>query len=83
MWSGPTTIGVNAPDDFLVNHIVSGTPVVNGIACIHQDSDLTNLIYDLEMNPLILPLTPAPSNFIGKYFNHFHSPILIDCCISL
>ena len=65
-WSGPATIGLNTPDDITINHILSGTPIVDNIACIHEDSPWNNLIYDLEMNAVILPETPAPSNFLGK-----------------
>lgn len=68
MWSGPTTIGLNTPGDIVINHPLSGTPVVNDIACIHQGSEWSNLIYDLETNPIILQLTPAPSPFLGKCF---------------
>lgn len=66
MWSGPTTIGVNTPDDIQTNHPLSGSPVVNDIACIYQDSHWSNLIYDLEINPVILPITPEPVSSLGK-----------------
>lgn len=87
MWSGPTTIGLNTPEDIVINHTLSGTPVINDIACIHQYSEWSNLIYDLEINPIILPLTPAPSPYLGKFllfhFYHFCSPILVDYYILL
>ena len=66
MWSDPATIGFNAPQEESSNHFLSGLPIVDEIACLQQDSVWKNLIYDLEMNPVILPVTPEPSAFLGK-----------------
>lgn len=65
MWSDPATIGLNAPTNIRINHPLSGTSIVDDIACIRQDSEWNNLIYEMETNPVILPITPAPANSIG------------------
>ena len=65
-WSDEATIGINTPDDIIINHPLSGTDLIDEIACIHVDSPWKNLIYELEPNPVILPITPPPSNSLGK-----------------
>ena len=64
-WSNAATIGFNTPADYRFNHPVSGTDFVDEIACLHVESDLNNLIYDLEISPVILPITPPPTIFLG------------------
>ena len=65
-WSDPATIGFNAPQENSNNHFLSGLPIVDEIACLQQESVWKNLIYGLEMNTVILPVTPEPSAFLGK-----------------
>ena len=59
-------MGLNTPADIRINHPLSGNPSLDGIACVHVESVWNNIIYELEPNPVILPLTPAPTNFLGK-----------------
>ena len=65
-WSNDATIGANAPLDGYYNHPLTLTDISpDEIACVHLDSVWNNVIVDLEPNPVILPMTPAPSSFIG------------------
>ena len=73
-WSGPATVGLNTPADIRFNHPLSGTPSLDGIACIHVESEWNNIIYELELNAVILPLTPAPPNSLGMYIHLQYLP---------
>ena len=48
-----------------MNHALSGTDFVAEIACLHLQADLNNVIYNLQISAVILPITPAPSPFLG------------------
>ena len=64
-WSYAAIIGFNTPTDFRMNHALSGTDFGAEIACLHLQTDLNNVIYNLQISAVILPTTPAPSSFLG------------------
>ena len=66
MWSDSATIGFNAASDRSDNYILSGLPIVDDIACIDEQMEWKNIIYNLEINTVILATTPSPPAFIGK-----------------
>ena len=69
-WFEAATIGLNAPPDFFYNHPLTGTDIPPyEIACVHLNSSWNNVIIDMEPNPVILPVTPAPSDFVGQFFH--------------
>lgn len=66
MWMDTAGIGFNAPPDDYYNHPLTVSEIPpDEVACVHLDSVWNNVIIDLEPNPVILPLTPEPSSFIG------------------
>ena len=74
-WSSPATIGINAPPEYYYNHPLTGTAVSpDEIACVHENSEWNNVIIDMEPNPVVLPVTPEPSTFIGVFiYNSLHT----------
>ena len=80
-WSDAATIGLNTPADIRFNYPLSGTDLIDEIACIHIDSQWKNLIYDLEISSVILPQTPAPANFLGNNMLYLHHvSVLLQLC---
>jgi hypothetical protein len=76
-WSEAATIGLNAPDhNIVINHPLSGTGFTDEIACIRTGSNTNNLIYDLQTSPVILSVTPTPSNSLGSCVAAGYT----DCC---
>ena len=72
-WSSAATIGINAPPDYYYNHPLTGTEISpDEIACVHINSEWNNVIIDMEPNPVILPMTPEPSSFIGELYKEIN-----------
>jgi hypothetical protein len=66
-WTSPATIGLNAPVENYYNHPLTGTIIApDEIACVHVTSEWNNVVINMEENPVILPMTPEPSSFIGS-----------------
>ena len=65
-WTSPATIGINAPPDYFYTNSISEAGIApDEIACVHVDSVWNNIVIDMEPNPIILPITPEPSPYLG------------------
>lgn len=69
-WLGPATIGYNAPPGMAYNHPlttgVTGDNIrTDEIACLHEGSEWSNVIIDLEESNIILGMTPEPGFATG------------------
>ena len=66
-WAGEATIGFNAGGDYFENHPLSGLSLSNVVACVHNDSEWNNVVYNLVPNPDMLTndSTPEPAVSIG------------------
>ena len=66
-WLNEATIGFSAPPSLFKNHPLVGTEIEPQlVACVHEESQWNNVIYDLEPSPIILSVTPQPSTSVGK-----------------
>ena len=72
-WPFSAVIGYNAPVGNTYNHYLSSVsseqPPADEIACIHTNSQWSNVIIDLETSNIILPVTPPPHFSTGKCKN--------------
>ena len=72
-WSESATIGFYAPTSDVYTHPLSTSSAgvlikTDEIACLHNSSDWSNLIFELEVSNHILGMTPEP---------HFSAGIVI------
>lgn len=71
-WSDSATIGFYAPATDAIIHplstfAVQGASIMTDeIACLHNGSQWSNVIYDLEDNNHILEMTPEPGFSTGN-----------------
>ena len=70
-WAGEATIGFNSGGDYYQNHPLSGLSLSNAIACVHNDSEWNNVVYNIVPDPSMLTddPTPEPASSIGKVKN--------------
>ena len=70
-WTDAATIGYNAPTTAAFTHPLSTTVAgatirADEIACLHESSVWSNLIYELEDGNHILGMTPEPNFGTGQ-----------------
>ena len=70
-WSGPVSVGYNAPPNTYYNHPLTLTSLpINALACSHLESEWNNVITDLQPGNVILPSPPQPPLF-GRVLSCF------------